>query len=81
MYAVVFTYSFDSDCAIYPQKSLEDAVDFLRKSYIEEMRIDVEENGWLTEGKIEEDGMYAEIRNDFGDRVDVTMFHIGCIFD
>ena len=76
-YAVVFTYSFDTDVAVY----LLEAREFLFKSYKEELRIDTEENGWSSEGYIQEDGMYAKITNHFQDEDDdVTEFHIANVY-
>ncbi len=83
MYGVVFSYSFDGDVSIYLKSTLEDAKEFLNESYEEELRIDIEENGWNSEGFIDENGMYAEIKTYFddGDDVcDITRFQIGCVY-
>lgn len=78
-YAVVFTYSFDADAAVYLFDTVLEAREFLFKSYKEELRIDTEENGWSSEGYIQEDGMYAKITNHFQDGDDVTEFHLSLI--
>lgn len=80
-YAVVFTYSFDTAAAVYLFDTLLEAREFMFKSYKEELRIDVEENGWNSEGYIQEDGMYAKITNHFQDEGDdVTEFHVANIY-
>ena len=80
-YAVVFTYSFDADAAVYLFDTILEAREFMAKSYKEKLRIDVEENGWNSEGYIQEDRMYAKITNHFQDEDDdVTEFHIANIY-
>ena len=79
-YAVIFTYSFDNDVAVYLFDTFEEAQEFLKGSYEEEMRIDIEENGWDTNGYIEEDCSYARIFNRFTDHTDVTTFRIGNVY-
>lgn len=79
-FAVVFTYSFDTDSAVYLFDTEEEAIDYMMKSLAEELRIDTEENGWSSEGYIQEDGMYAKITNHFQDGDDVTEFHIANIY-
>ena len=83
MYGVVFSYSFDDDVSIYLKGTLDEAKRFLKESYEEELRIDVEENGWDSEGFIDENGMYAEIKTYFDDgdnSCDTTRFQIGQIY-
>lgn len=83
-YAVIFTYSFDGEVSVYLFNTEEEAKNFLRESYEEEMRIDIEENGWGSEGTISEDGWYAKIENYYGDEgssPDVTEFRIGNIYN
>ena len=82
-YAVIFTYSFDGDVAVYLFATEGEAKKFLRESYLEELRIDTEENGWNSVGEISEDGWYAKIQvdSDDGDSpVDLTEFRIGNIY-
>lgn len=73
-YAVVFTYSFDDDGAVYTFKTFEEASAFMRSSFDEEIRIDMEENGWET--IYEWSDRYACIKNYFWDHVDVTEMHL-----
>lgn len=80
-FAVVFTYSFDCDCAVYPVDTQDEAIKFMTESYEEELRIDKEENKWDTEGYIAEDKMYAKIVNHFADGDDVTEFHVANVYD
>ena len=70
-FAVVFTYSFDSDSSVYLFETEEEAKTFLRQTYEEELRIDAE-NGRDSEGFINEDGLYANITNSFDDGDDFT---------
>ena len=79
-YAVIFSYSFDDDVVVYLFESEKSAAAFLKESYSEELRIDVEENGWDAVGHITDDGWYAEISNYFQDHVDTTVFRIGRIY-
>ena len=60
-YAVIFTYSFDTDASVFLFDKEEDALTFLRESYDEECRIEREENGWEIESEISTDGRYARI--------------------
>ena len=82
-YAVIFTYNFDDEVAVYLFETEEEAKNFLESSYKEELRIDTEENEWNSEGTISEDGWYAKIENYFGDEESepaVTEFRIGNIY-
>lgn len=79
-YAVVFTYSFDDDVAVYLFEELESAKKFLIDNYKEELRVDVQENGFLTTSYITENRRYASITNHFEDHDDVTEMHIGQIY-
>lgn len=82
-YAVIFTYSFDSDTAVYLFETEDEAKKFLKDYYTEELRIDTEENGWSSEGTISDDGWYAKIENycgDEGSEPDITEFRIGNIY-
>ena len=82
-YAVIFTYSFDDEVAVYLFETEEEAKIFLKSSYKEELRIDTEENEWNSKGTISDDGWYAKIENYYGDEgsePDVTEFRIGNIY-
>lgn len=82
-YAVVFTYSFDNDVAVYLFNTEEEAKKFLRESYQEELRIDTEENGWDSVGEVSKDGYYARIENYFegeDPHVNVTEFRLGNVY-
>ena len=79
-YAVVFTYSFDTDSAVYLFDTEDAAIDYMLESYEEELRIDKEENGWDSEGYVTEDDMYARIVTHFPDRDDITEFHIANVY-
>lgn len=82
-YAVIFTYSFDDEVAVYLFETEEEAKDFLKSYYKEELRIDTEENEWHSEGTISKDGWYAKIEKyyeDEGNEPDVTEIRIGNIY-
>ena len=82
-YAVIFTYNFDDEVAVYLFEAEEEAKNFLESSYKEELRIDTEENEQNSKGTISDDGWYAKIENYYGDEgsePDVTEFRIGNIY-
>ena len=82
-YAVIFTYSFDDEVAVYLFATEDEAKKFLRESYLEELRIDTEESGWDSIGEISDDGWYAKITTNFYSgypHTDVTEFRIGNIY-
>ena len=82
-YAVVFTYSFNNEVAVYLFETEEEAKDFLKSYYKEELRIDTEENEWHSEGTISKDGWYAKIEKHYEDEEnepDVTEIRIGNIY-
>lgn len=78
-YAVIFTYSFDDDVAVYLFETEDEAIAFLVGSYKEELRIDAE-NGWDSEGSLEDDGYSAKITTYFSDHINVTEFRIGKVY-
>lgn len=83
-YAVVFTYSFDYDAAVYTFRDIESAKNYLRDNYAEEIRIQTEENSVETDGFISEDGMYAKITtncDDGSDFISVTEIHIARLYE
>ena len=79
-YAVVFTYSFDDDAAVFLFDTLEAAKEFMLKSYKEELRIEKEENENLANvsGFVMDDNTYAKIINH--SKCDVTEFHIANVY-
>lgn len=80
MYALIFTYSFDGEIAVYLYDTLEEAKEALYSSVLEEVRIDREENGLDTDFYIGSDRDYARISNRFWDREDVTVVRIGTVY-
>lgn len=79
-YAVIFSYSFDSDVAVYLFDTQEEAIEYLKSSIKEEFRIDVDENGWASSYDISEDGLYGVIKNHFLDRIDITEVRVGSVY-
>ena len=79
-YAVVFTYSFDSDVAVYLFDTEEEAKAYLLGCLHEEMRIQTEENCWDSEYTLTNDGWEATIISHmrFGD--DVMKIRIGRVY-
>lgn len=78
-FAVVFTYSFSSDAEAYPFYTKDKAIEFLKTSFNEEVRID-EENGWDVEAVISNNGDYAKITRHFDDHDDITEYHLANIY-
>lgn len=81
--ALIITYSFDGDVAVYIHPNIESAKKELKAFYEEELRIQREENEWDPIGKIEEDGLYATIttHSDAFDEEDVIEYRIGNIYN
>ena len=79
-YAVTFMYSFDDDASVYLFETEEKAVDFLRTSFYEEVRINTEEKQLDTEYSISEDGKIARIVNYFDHGEDETIMIVGRIY-
>ena len=79
-YAVTFMYSFDDDTSVYLYETEEKAVDFLRTSFYEIVRIYTEENKLDTEYSISEDGKIARIVNYFDHGEDETIITVGRIY-
>ncbi len=77
-YAVVFTYSFDN-AAAYLFDTEDEAIDFLKTSFNEEIRND-KEDGWDVEAAISNDGDYAKIICHFDDHDDITEFHLATVY-
>ena len=79
-FAVIFTYSFDSETSVYLFRDEDDAKKFLKDCFAEEIRIDTEENGWTIESYIGDDGRYAKLSVYLDDgEVDITEMRIGNI--
>ena len=78
-FAVVITYSFDSEVPVFLFEDEDSAKLFLAENFLQECKIDMEENGYDTDSEIGEDGWYAKIINHFSDRDDVTEYRIGII--
>ena len=79
-FAVVCSYSFDNDTAVYLFTNENEAKLFLKDNFEQEIKIDVEENGYDTESFISSDGWYAKIINHFADHDNVTEFRIGRVY-
>ena len=61
MYAVVFTYNFDEESEVTLFDSFEEATDYLYESFVEERRIEREENGWDVDSLVAVDKTFASI--------------------
>ena len=79
-FAVVFTYSFDDDAAVYLFDTQDEAVDFLKQSILEEYRIDTEENGWDSWYKVADSGLSGELITYFPDHEDHMWVHVGNVY-
>lgn len=78
-YAVVVTYSFDSEVPVRLFKDYDEAKAYLKADWEKEVKIDTEENGWDADFEISAEGDYARITNRFDDRDDVTEWRIGTV--
>lgn len=79
-FAVIFTYSFDDDVAVYLFETFEAAQNYLLNSLYEEHRIDVEENGWDSYFETNEDKTYGRLITQFPDHDDIMEIRIGNIY-
>lgn len=82
MYAVVFTYSFDTDAACYLHTDLDDAKKHLREAYETELK-EQEANECLScDGYIDEDGLYASIATAGRDGIEDLMYiHLATVYN
>lgn len=78
-YAVIFTYSFDDDVAVYLFENEKEAKEFLKESYENELKVD-KENGWDSRGFINSEETYANIEVLFEDHINTTEMRIGNIY-
>lgn len=61
-FVVLFTYNFDdTGSEVFLFDTEKSACDFLRLSYNEELRIEIEENGWSVDENHDRDWTYASI--------------------
>lgn len=79
-YAVIFSYSFDGDVAVYLFETYEKACEFMKDNYECQLR-EYEEMGWIANGDINEDEGWATIYNIVNDRMDVTRMEIGYVYE
>lgn len=75
-YVVFTTYSFDPDVPSVSFLTEQEAKDYLRKTYEEELRIATTENAldYTCVGEIADDGRSAKITEELCDHTDVTEF-------
>lgn len=79
-YAVTFTYNFDDETVVYLFASEVEAREFFEESFLEEFRIDSNENGWDCSKNIISENHY-QIINQFNDREDITDFRLGRVYN
>lgn len=79
-FALICTYSWDFDTAVYLYESEDEAVASLKATYDAEVKIDTDEENDF-ESEYDESGWYAKITNyrRSGD-VDVTEYRVGRIY-
>lgn len=80
-YAVVVTFSFDSQVSVLLFNTWDDALAFIKKDVEEEYRIDTEENGWDAEYEIFETDGRAVLTTHFKDGDYVVEWKIGTVFE
>lgn len=78
MYAVIFTYSFDPDAQVFLFRSEEKAKNFLKESFEQEYRVELDENEWEVDAEHNDDWTHASVTHfgDFGE--DVCEYHLSC---
>lgn len=82
-YAVVFTYSFDDDCAVYLFETWEKALKFLKDNYESEVKIANEDfPNRIIHTEFDEEFGYARISelSDYNKDYDITEMRIGQIY-
>lgn len=83
MYAVVFTYSFDTDAACYLHTDLDDAKKHLREAYAAELKEQEKNECSMCDGYIDEDGLYAKIStscDDGSEDISVMEIHLASVY-
>lgn len=80
-YAVVVTYSFDSQVSVILFNNQKNALNFVKRDVEREMHIDTYENGWDTELSVNEDGSHVILTAHFDDHDDITEWRLGELFD
>lgn len=76
-YAVIYTYSFDSDSAVYLFDDYDDAADFLEESFERELETEIEECGAdEVEFKYDNDRSYAAVIHHTPDGDDVCEYRL-----
>lgn len=80
-YAVVCSYSWDENTAVYLFDTEDEAVAFLRQTFKDETDSDTD-NGYHFDCEISQTGWYAKITNyrSTGD-IDVTEYRVGHIYN
>lgn len=84
LHVVAVHYSFDREVPIWLFKTEQEAIDFIRKDYERELKIEIEENdrelGNDIWAHISDDGTFAQIRVRYTDEDDdITEWAIGDI--
>lgn len=80
-YAVVVTFSFDSQVSVLLFEDWAQALEFIKADILDEYRIDTQENGWDSEYAIFEEEGRAVLTTHFADRDDVVEWRIGTIYE
>jgi len=83
VYAVVFTYSFDHDVAVYLYKTQDEAVqhleDYLKERFAHEATDQKTHYGISFD--ISEDGLYGTYKQHFLDHIETTTVRVGTVYD
>lgn len=79
-YAVVFTYSWDRDAAVYTFDTESEAAEFLEGAYEAEFQSD-RESGYGSDGFMNEDRHFARIIKPSPMDNDVTDFYLARVYE
>lgn len=79
-YAVVFSYSFDAETVVYLFETENEAKEFLIDNYIEELKSDILDNAYKTEGTLSDSGWEAKITNHFDTHTNITEIKIANVY-
>lgn len=79
-YAVVFSYSFDAETVVYLFETENEAKEFLIDNYIEELKSDIFDNAYKTEGTLSDSGWEAKIINHFDTHTNITEIKIANVY-
>lgn len=85
-YAAVFTYihdekgNYNKDVVVYLFETEQEAKSFLEDNYTEQLKADMEQSNFITQGVITDDFICARIQNIFDGYAETTEMVIGKVY-